>query len=64
MHLLTPSSTDIRLPLTCKVKSAVNYADRTKVKFTKEADGSVTLHLASLPADTHDHIIELVTSSK
>ena len=64
VHLLTPSSTDIRLPLTCKVKSAVNYADRTKVKFTKEADGSVTLHLASLPADTHDHIIELVTSSK
>lgn len=65
IHLLNPSSTEINIPVTAKVKSAVAFDDRSKVKFTRNSDGSgVTLHLNELPADTHDYIIELQTAAR
>lgn len=57
VHLLTPVSTDILLPTDLKVKNAVNFADRSKVKFSRSADGT-TLHLPALP-ESMDHIVEL-----
>lgn len=57
IHLLTPGSTEILLPADLKVKNAVNFADRSKVKFSRSADG-ITLHLAALP-ESIDHIVEL-----
>lgn len=60
IHILTPTSTDIKLPLNCKVKKAVNFVDRSAVKFTRQKDG-VTLHLEAMPTEI-DHIVELETS--
>ncbi len=63
IHVLTPESTDIELPIDCKVKKAFTFADKTPVKFTKKKEGGVTLHLESLPGeDTIDYIIELETA--
>lgn len=62
VHLLTPSSTDIKVPTSRKVKSAVCYADGKPVKFTRNGkNGGVTLHLDSLPTGV-DHIIQLTTN--
>lgn len=61
VHLLTPTQTEIYLPLNCKVKRAVNFLDRKPVKYSRNKEGGVTLHLESLPADTYDYVIELET---
>ncbi len=61
IHLLTPKSTDIELPLKCKVKKAVGFIDRKPVKFSKRKDGTVILHLDGIPSET-DHVIELETT--
>lgn len=64
VHILTPDSTDIHLPLTCKVKSAKEFESGKKVRFTtNKKDGSVTLHLDSIPTAI-DHIVELQTIAK
>ena len=61
VHILTPTSTDITVPTSRKVKKAVAYADGTPVKFTRNGKtGGVTLHLPALPT-SHDHIVELTT---
>ena len=58
VHILTPESTDIFLPVNGKkLKSAVEYSSRAKVRYTKSKDG-VTLHLDSIPEEI-DHIVEL-----
>ncbi|MCM1349018.1 MAG: alpha-L-fucosidase [Firmicutes bacterium] len=61
VHLLTPESASINIPTSAKVKKAVGFIDRKPVKFTKEKDGSVTLHLSEIPVNTIDHVIELET---
>lgn len=61
VHVMTPESTDITLPLSCKVKKAVTFEGREPVKYTRDRkSGHVTLHLDSLPEDI-DYIIELET---
>ncbi|MDE5659360.1 MAG: alpha-L-fucosidase [Muribaculaceae bacterium] len=63
VHVTSADSTDIHLPLTCKVKSAVEFDGGAKVDFTavKPKDGGgVTLHLKEIP-DKIDHIIVLTT---
>lgn len=60
IHILTPTSTEIALPLDCKVKKAVKFLDRKPVKFTRTKEG-VTLHLDAIPTDI-DHVIELETT--
>ncbi len=58
IHLLTPESTDIFVPITAKVKRAFEFGDESrKIKYTKAKDG-ITLHLDRLPEET-DYIIEL-----
>lgn len=58
IHLLTPESTDIFVPINAKVKEAFEFGDKSKkIKYTKEKDG-ITLHLDRVPEET-DYIIEL-----
>lgn len=59
IHLLTPESTDIEVPITCKVTKAVGFIDRKPVKFSKTKQG-ITLHLSEIPTGP-DHVIELQT---
>lgn len=63
VHILTPDSADIELPLTCKVKSAKEFETGKKVRYTKHKNGGVTLHLDSIPTGI-DHIVQLETSAK
>ena len=61
VHVMTPESTDITLPLTAKVKKAVAFDGRTPVKYTQnKKDNTVTLHLDKIPEDI-DYIVELET---
>lgn len=61
VHVMTPESTDITLPLTAKVKKAVVFDGRTPVKYTQnKKDNTVTLHLDKIPEDI-DYIVELET---
>ena len=64
VHVLDPKSTDITLPLQCKVKKAFTFGGKEQVKFTKAKDGSVTLHLPEIAADEIDYIVELETASR
>lgn len=62
VHVMTPDTTDITLPLSCKVKKAVTFDNRQPVKFTRDKkSGHVTLHLGSPLPDDIDYIIELET---
>ncbi len=63
LHILSADSTDINVPVTCKVKKAVTFDDRKPVKYTKQKDGGITLHLDAVPTDI-DYIIELETEVK
>lgn len=60
LHVLTPQSIDIEVPVTCKVKKAVGFIDRKPVKFTKTKQG-ITLHLDKIPTEM-DYVIELTTN--
>ena len=61
MHILTPESTEIFVPVKGKVKKAVIFTDRSrKVKYSKSKDG-VTLHLDEIPQDI-DFVVELETA--
>lgn len=57
VHISTPVSADILLPVQLKVKKAVTFADRVPVKYSLSNEG-VTLHLERIPRDI-DHVIEL-----
>ncbi len=62
VHLLTPDSTDIHLPLTCKVNKAVSFDTGHKIKFSKDKkNGGITLHLDSVP-EAIDYIVKLETA--
>lgn len=60
VHVLSAETADIDLPLTCKVKKAKRFLDGAPVKFSKNKQGGITLHLESVPDDI-DHVIELET---
>lgn len=60
IHLLTPKSTTVSVPVSCKVKRAVRFNDRKPVKFKKTPSG-IELYLEELPTDI-DHVIELETA--
>ena len=57
IHIFEADSTDIFVPTTAKVKNAVAFDDRKKIKYTKSKEG-ITLHLDSVP-DAIDYIVEL-----
>lgn len=58
VHILTPSSTDIYVPLADEVKNVFAYGDTgKKIPYTRSKDG-ITLHLPSLPTDI-DYIVEI-----
>lgn len=57
IHVMTADNSDILLPADLRVKEAVEFAGRGKVKFSR-LPGCVVLHLDSVPRST-DHIIEL-----
>lgn len=64
IHILTPESADIHLPLQCKVKKATSFVDGKPVKFTKnKKEGGITLHLENIPTDI-DYVVELETLNK
>lgn len=60
LHILDAKTTDIEVPTGLKVKRAVNFDDRTPVKFTRLKKGGIMIHLDSLPTVV-DHVIELDT---
>ncbi len=57
VHVMTAGNADILLPADLRVRDAVTFADRRKVRFSR-LPGCVVLHLDSVPKST-DHIIEL-----
>ena len=61
VHIMTPESTDITLPMSAKVKKAVTFDGRKPVKFTQNRkENTVILHLEEIPKDI-DYIVELET---
>ena len=61
VHILTPDSKDIPVPLKGKVKSAVVFTDRNrKVNYTRMKDG-IMLHLEEIPEEI-DFVVELKTA--
>lgn len=62
VHIINPDSTDIHVPVSYKVKNAVEFCSRKKVKHTVNKKlGGVTLHLDSIPTGI-DYIVELETN--
>lgn len=57
VHVMTPETTAILLPMDLKVKNAREYASGKPVKFSRH-NGHVMLELGDMP-DAIDHIIEL-----
>lgn len=57
VHILTPESPDILVPVKTPVGSAIARADGRKIPFTK-TDGGIMLHLGELPSDV-DYIVTL-----
>lgn len=58
VHILDNSLAEVYLPLPAKVKSAIAFADQSKIKTTSTPGGWV-LTLPSRPSDTIDYIVEL-----
>lgn len=61
VHILDPNVQEITLPLDCKVKDAVEFVSRSKVKHTHK-NGQLKLHLPQCGDDVIDYVIELNTS--
>ncbi len=59
VHITNLNSTELHLPLTCKVKKAFTYADKKPVKVKKTKSG-VKLLFNEVPAGV-DYIVELIT---
>ena len=60
VHVWDGQVRDIDLPLTCKVRKATAYGDKSPLRYTKRKDGGITLHLPERQA-TIDYIVELET---
>lgn len=60
VHVWDGQARDIDLPLTCKVRKATAYGDKSPLRYTKRKDGGITLHLPERQA-TIDYIVELET---
>lgn len=60
VHVWDGQARDIDLPLTCKVRKATSYGDKSPLHYTKRKDGGITLHLPERQA-TIDYIVELET---
>lgn len=61
VHIMTPESTDITLPMSAKVKKAVTFDGGKPVKFTQNRkENTVILHLEEIPQNI-DYIIQLET---
>lgn len=63
IHVLNKSSEEINLPIKAKIKKAVSFDNRDKVKFKNNKQGGATLYLPEIPDDTIDYIIELETTN-
>lgn len=63
IHVFDNNAGEVYLPLNAKVKNAVAYDSREKIKWTPSAKGGV-LTLPERPSDTIDYIVELTTASK
>lgn len=59
VHIMSLDSTELFLPLGCKVKKAFTYADKKPVK-VKKTKGGVKLQFDEAPAGV-DYIVELIT---
>lgn len=59
VHIFDLKTNELSLPLNCKVKKAVRYADGSKINF-KKADNGVKLIFDKVP-DGIDYIVELIT---
>ena len=59
VHIFDLKEKELTLPLTCKVKIAFTYSDKTTVK-TKKTKESIKLILNEVPQGT-DYIVELIT---
>lgn len=59
VHIMNIDSTELFLPLGCKVKKAFTYADKKPVK-VKKTKGGVKLQFDEAPAGV-DYIVELIT---
>ena len=59
VHITNLNSTELDLPLTCRVKKAFTYADKKPVKVKKTKSG-VKLLFNEVPAGV-DYIVELIT---
>lgn len=59
VHIMNLDSTELFLPLGCKVKKAFTYADKKPVK-VKKTNGGVKLLFDEAPAGV-DYIVELIT---
>ena len=59
VHIMNLDSTELFLPLGCKVKKAFTYADKKPVK-VKKTKGGVKLQFDEAPAGV-DYIVELIT---
>ena len=57
IHILTPASRHVFVPVKGKVKGAKEYATGKKIQFSKESDG-IILHLDEVP-EAIDYIVEL-----
>lgn len=57
VHILSLKTDTLLLPLTGKVKKAVVFKDRSKVR-TERCEGGLLLHLGKVPTDT-DYVLEL-----
>lgn len=60
LHVLTPTSTDIRLPFANgeRIKSAVKFGSGEKIRFTQKGRGEAVLHLDTIPEGV-DYIVEV-----
>lgn len=63
VHILDADSTDIDVPVTCRVRSAKDFLTGEKVRFTRKKGGGIILHLDRVP-DEADHVVELLTDKK
>ncbi|MDE6557114.1 MAG: alpha-L-fucosidase, partial [Duncaniella sp.] len=62
VHVFDSSKSEINVPVKGKVKEAKVYGSDKNVDYSECEDGSVTLHIGTIPQGCDDYIIELTTS--
>lgn len=60
LHVITPQSETIDVPVECKVKKATDFLSRADIKYSKKKEGGISIKLDSIPAEI-DYVIELET---